>query len=348
MAKQMKKTRLPDTDSIEELARFWDTHDATDFDDEFEEVTEAVFVRKPVATSNTVIAPKSKGRTKSKPKRVPARNFSERYGYKPIRQALQLESMDDDLRNSLWNTFVNLYLSSGELLLREFEGSYERKILRSIWEEFFKFPQNDLKDHFSSERGLVRERYFRLKWNEVYDLLEFLVEKGGKNGEVYTSAWNRVLEREGAGYRFVGGYITPITAEAEIAAIEEAAGTPYRNVNEHIRRAVALMSDRKRPDFRNAIKESISAVEALVRSLTGQPKATLGQALRVLEKERDLHPALKSAFSSLYGYTSDESGIRHALLEESNLAFNEAKFMLVSCSAFVNFVIAESSHREAS
>lgn len=41
-----RKANIPDTDSIEEMARFWDTHDATDFDDEFEEVTEPVFERK--------------------------------------------------------------------------------------------------------------------------------------------------------------------------------------------------------------------------------------------------------------------------------------------------------------
>ena len=39
----MKKNKLPKTDSIEELARFWDTHDLTDFQDELEEVTEPVF-----------------------------------------------------------------------------------------------------------------------------------------------------------------------------------------------------------------------------------------------------------------------------------------------------------------
>ena len=43
----MKAQKLPQTDSIEELARFWDTHDLTDFEDELEEVTEPVFVRKP-------------------------------------------------------------------------------------------------------------------------------------------------------------------------------------------------------------------------------------------------------------------------------------------------------------
>ena len=41
----MKAHSLPQTDSIQELAQFWDTHDLTDFDDQLEEVTEAVFDR---------------------------------------------------------------------------------------------------------------------------------------------------------------------------------------------------------------------------------------------------------------------------------------------------------------
>ena len=41
----MKKAKLPRTDSIQELAEFWDTHDLTDFEDELEEVAEPVFVR---------------------------------------------------------------------------------------------------------------------------------------------------------------------------------------------------------------------------------------------------------------------------------------------------------------
>ena len=41
----MKKSKLPTTDSIQELAEFWDTHDLTDFEDQLEEVAEPVFVR---------------------------------------------------------------------------------------------------------------------------------------------------------------------------------------------------------------------------------------------------------------------------------------------------------------
>ena len=42
----MKKLKIPETDSIAELARFWDTHDLTEFEDQLEEVTEPVFQRK--------------------------------------------------------------------------------------------------------------------------------------------------------------------------------------------------------------------------------------------------------------------------------------------------------------
>ena len=37
--------KIPKTDSIEELATFWQRHDLTDFDDELEEVPGSVFQR---------------------------------------------------------------------------------------------------------------------------------------------------------------------------------------------------------------------------------------------------------------------------------------------------------------
>jgi len=39
----MSNDEMPDGISIEELAEFWNTHDATDYWDEFEEVIEPVF-----------------------------------------------------------------------------------------------------------------------------------------------------------------------------------------------------------------------------------------------------------------------------------------------------------------
>jgi predicted DNA binding CopG/RHH family protein len=46
----MNTKQIPQTDSIEALARFWDAHDLTDFEDELQEVTERVFERGNEAT----------------------------------------------------------------------------------------------------------------------------------------------------------------------------------------------------------------------------------------------------------------------------------------------------------
>ena len=44
----MKNPKILETDSIQELAHFWDRHDLTDFEDELEEVSDPVFEREPV------------------------------------------------------------------------------------------------------------------------------------------------------------------------------------------------------------------------------------------------------------------------------------------------------------
>ncbi|HKQ88724.1 MAG TPA: hypothetical protein VJS43_18355, partial [Candidatus Acidoferrales bacterium] len=84
----------------------------------------------------------------------------------------------------------------------------------------------------------------------------------------------------------------------------------------------------------------ISAVEAACRIVAEDPKATLGKALSKLETQGlAIHKAQKDAFNKLYGYTSDADGIRHALLDEPKLTYGDAQFMLITCSAFVNYLI---------
>jgi hypothetical protein len=74
------------------------------------------------------------------------------------------------------------------------------------------------------------------------------------------------------------------------------------------------------PDYRNCVKESISAVESAARQIAGEG-AKLADALAALERKGvTLHPALKKGFLRLYGYTSDDDGIRHAILDEPTAA----------------------------
>jgi hypothetical protein len=70
---------------------------------------------------------------------------------------------------------------------------------------------------------------------------------------------------------------------------------------------------------------------------------TLSAALKELKKKVAIHPALERSLNALYGYTSDEGGIRHSLLEASAVTFSDAKFMLVTCSAFANYLIGKAS-----
>lgn len=104
-----------------------------------------------------------------------------------------------------------------------------------------------------------------------------------------------------------------------------------------------FLSDRDNPNYRNSIKESISAVEAICKIIAKDSKATLGKALDIIEKSLkvSMHPALKVAFDKLYGYTSTTEGIRHALMDLPKLDFEDAKFMLVACSAFINYLIVK-------
>jgi hypothetical protein len=46
MEKTMSTQQIP-TDAIQALAKFWDQHDLTDFEDQLEEVQEPVFEHKP-------------------------------------------------------------------------------------------------------------------------------------------------------------------------------------------------------------------------------------------------------------------------------------------------------------
>lgn len=274
--------------------------------------------------------------------------FSERYGHKPVREAIQIESMDEPLRNGLWNRLtlhcwnrikVNPYTDTYYLSDR---SNHNVKLLCDrIWLLHFKLPIDELSDNWKTVRGQLKDHFFQCDWSEVYDFIEFVAQhdERAQFKESFMSACNLLLEKEMSAYRFVDGKISTITDQQELEAIESAIEGEPDPVKTHLRASLEKMSDREAPDYRNSIKESISALEALVRRILSDDKGTLGDLLNKLDDDHiELHPALKKAFSNLYGYTADESGIRHALMESDNVDFNDAKFMLVVCSAFVNFV----------
>lgn len=274
--------------------------------------------------------------------------FSQRIGKRPVKSVFQIESIDDDLKNRLWNIFLNRFESTA---YRSFEDSDRTLLFKALWKDYFNLPLNKVE---KNSRGAVYEifmvnflhgTFYRGEWHEAFDIIEFLISMNNYNfGADFTREVNEALRMEVSAYRIIDSQIVQINSEEEIQAIEEAIESTDRmkSVNAHLKMALDMLSDRTAPDYRNSIKESISAVEAYCNIITGDPKATLGKALAIIEKKHGLHGSLKSAFNALYGYTSDAGGIRHAMLEDDvEIKFEDAKLMMVSCSSFINYLGAK-------
>jgi hypothetical protein len=270
--------------------------------------------------------------------------FSQRAGINLLSKAIQRESIDDDLKNALWTSFHETFVEAYYHDEGEHGFSYHRhrkemeRWLYCLWTKFFKEP-SDTEPDFRSAISHLRRTFFRAEWHWIFDFLEFSAKHAEKIGPLLVKFANVQLERENSAYRFVGSEIVEITSPTEIAAIEDALTGP-KAARIHFDRALAMLSDRKNPDFRNSIKESISGVETVCRLVAGSEKDTLSGALKKLSAKTPLHPAFEQALLKLYGFTSDEGGIRHSLMEEPSLRYSDAKFMLVLCAGFTNFLLA--------
>ena len=260
--------------------------------------------------------------------------FSERNGY--TQKPLQIESMTKELRNRIWNAYV------GEIVIDSNPYLGHSNYLEEIM-DVFGLPCFGHNGSIKTDLGTFCDWFVKAEWYRLYDFIEvylrFLPSDTRKD---VRDNLNSILKEENAGYRIIRNQVVPITNPSELSSIENAEQTKFSSVNTHIQKAVELFSRRPSPDYENSIKESISAVEAICSIITGitGANATLGKTIKKLKDcGVHIHPAMESAFSSLYGYASDENGIRHGGIDFTNAPAEDAKYMLVSCSAFVNYLI---------
>jgi len=186
----------------------------------------------------------------------------------------------------------------------------------------------------------IQEKFYQLEWNKVYDFLEFLISVNAydQNKNNFIDKLNQVFIDERAPYKIIDGLVVPLVSEIEVAGVEKAIEGKYAVVSGHIKKALELYRKRPTADYENSIKESISAVEALARIILKKPSATLGH----LADQLNIHPAFRDAIKKLYGWTSDEGGIRHSDNNKKlNVDEKEARYMLVQCSALVNYIISQ-------
>lgn len=276
--------------------------------------------------------------------------FSERYGYIKPSEVIIREEITADIQNAICSCYDRLSALFDNVGFYGGEGIKDLELY--LWTHFLNKRQGDFQNgrHYQ----VVTTKYLEdedISWFMKLDMVELTINYFYDCSE-YDKRYSRVMndfvrslnyefERLNFAYRVVGKEIVEISSKEEINAIEQTLHNNPKNIRLHLSKALELYSERPKGDYRNSIKESISAVEAFCREKTGED--TLGAALNRLEKNGITIPKLlKQAFEKLYAYTNQpDTGIRHALMDDEGTyapTEDEALFMLVSCSAFINYL----------
>jgi hypothetical protein len=271
------------------------------------------------------------------------RKFSQRIGARQPPKS-GLEEASAELRTALWNV---LYKPA----FPEDDQHRERALAhaRAMWNHLG-WRTDHIPPLPHQMRETIAAEWFSCRWAEFFDLIEFTARLLATSFPPTRQQWfemlNRILESKGCAYRFIAERLVPLTNTAEATEVARGAESGIPAVAAHIREALKLLPPNVGANPRDSIKESISAVEAALKHLTGGPSATLTEGLAAFEaKYGPFHPSLRRGLSILYGYVTDENGTHHALIEEpAGVTGDDARFMLVTCSAFANYLVALSAN----
>jgi len=260
--------------------------------------------------------------------------FSERYNYAETNVNLNRGLISDKLKTRLWNVFYESIVSQVEWPLK---NQQVYNFLEKCWDFIFKHDLLQFRkiDDFSFTRT-INNAYNGLQWYEIFDLIEETIKVADKG---LKDRFNQVLKEERSAYRIVNNQVVEMTSEEEISEIEKVFSQSERlnPVKQHLDKALRNFSNKEKPDYENSIKESISALESLAKIITNN-KGTLNNLIKNLE----IHQALKDSIIKLYAWTSDDGGIRHGSgAKDSKSDEEEARFILVTSSALINYIIAK-------
>ncbi len=268
--------------------------------------------------------------------------FSERNKIIPSKE-IMIDGITKSCRNRLINTITIFFENDldADVLKDLYLYAYDKLGKKIDYEVIAELPDYLEEDLITT----INEDWDDFSWHTCFDFIEIILKFDYKAHEYYQEVLkelkikvNGILSDEKIGYRIINNQITNITNEEEIHELETAMDSIFTSVDNHIEKALKFFSDRKNPDYKNSIKESITAVESMC-CIICEKNVELGKALGKLEKNGIyIHGAMRSGFQSLYGYTSDESGIRHGGFEDKEVTEEDARFMLVTCSAFINYL----------
>ena len=285
--------------------------------------------------------------------------FSQSEGYEDMPEPPRLGDISSQARVAIWNLLYELLCEEHDQRRRDDIDWQEvgcppqdipsrvyplEQILRDIHAEHHHRALDKLPRQDESE-VLLHEFIDSAPPNKLIDLIEFIMSRPECPSEI-TDGMSAIFETHDLSYKIDLG--PPVTFRGPNSAIgrraldrnldelRDAAGLD--GCNTHLENAQQLL---RAGDWAGSVRESINAVESIARQIDPAASTSLKDALKSLEKRGLLqHRALKDAFNKLYGYTSDEQGIRHALVfrDKANVTIDEAVFMLGACASFASYL----------
>lgn len=277
--------------------------------------------------------------------------FADRNNIEKIDDTIQIDSLSSFTRIAIKNTVIDLF-ERWEKAWNDYFG-FRNHVVKLLANDVFCIDLNSKDAKYDALISLMYHAIDNEDYYQVLSLLEYLAsvisiyEYGYQNFNYgrfkvnISNVFNELFEKENIGYRFIEGRIEKITNKVEIDEIVSASNTIYNEkVNEHIRKALNFLSETGDRDYKNSIKESISALEGSAAIVSGCKNKTLSENIKEIGKKYELHPCLVEAVIKIYGYSSDESGIRHENEKEGHpVSFDEAKLILVLCSSCINYLM---------
>ncbi len=291
--------------------------------------------------------------------------FSERNGYSKSSDVIikgritlsivnALSSCFTQLKEDLDEVDYNVSCANGDDDWQDITKKSFNRMDRKVWTDFMNKRANEyyggisrlgLRDYDAVQQFLNNKE---VKWYRKLDCVEFAIEYMKNHFtdtarkevlEKFVNEINGQFERLHYGYRIVQGRIVDVVSDLEIQSMNKAV-EKEDNVSAHLLQALNLYALKPNPDCRNSIKESITAVETLFRNITNEN--TFGKAYNKVKQQMTIHPRLEELIQKMYDYTNQkDTGIRHAKVESDDTFLptaKEALFMLVTCSATINYV----------
>ncbi len=281
-----------------------------------------------------------------------AEGFTKRHGYGACASGPIYEDAPEKLRIGLWN-LIQDYVSKGNL------PSYQSLYFQIT--SWLRIRREENIDYFEEIEYLILKK---LKWYELFDLIEYLYrlvvlhdydesqqcwrdfpERVREIRYTYTIDINKLFEGENIGWHLEKGKLERIVPDfLEKEVIQKTKGILtnqlFTGPNNQFNKAFRFLSKRPYPDLENCVKEAVGALEGVARLLLKNEKVSLGEAVDKLIAMGKIRKPFDKIFDVLYGFASNEPGVRHAAIKPSNMTVQEASFVLY-CSAVCILFLCE-------